>query len=333
RPAWAYEKTFGPGPVRLTLRIDQTELGLAERVRLEEELVIEPGFSAEFPQYLLEDFEGFAVVDLDSGPAPIRERTSVSDARDATLPAASNAPASLDAMPATATDRAPSSQPPTQLRKTLVLEPLRSGDLRIAPLEVYFHRDGEESESSFETEPIRLSVRPIDGVEKLEVSRPRDIFRQTPERERSWMHVWVAAAAGGGLLLIAGTLLYLRRRPRAAPPPPAPHEVAWENLRRLIAMDLVEKGELERFFVFLSGILRQYIEDRFRVRAPELTTEEFFEAAQRAPELAPSRERLSRFLILSDQVKFARYAPPPETVQESFDVVKKFIEETTPHEP
>lgn len=315
-PSWEYEKEFGPGPAKLVLRVGSLAVGLADRVRVEEELVVEPGFEAEFPEYLPDDFEGFAVVDLES------ERSMRGAATEST---------SKDGAPEGSLEGSPPQK--VRRRKRLSLEPLRSGELRIAPLEVYFRRAGEESESSFQTDPVTIAVHPIEGVEKLAVSPPEGIFTRPPDGERtSWTGAWVAAAAGAGVILVA-LLVFLRRRPKREPAPPPPHEVAWENLRRLVAMDLVSKGELERFFVYLSGILRQYIEDRFHVRAPELTTEEFFAAATRAPELAPERDRLRRFLDLSDQVKFARYAPPPETVQESFDVVKGFIEETTPHEP
>ena len=135
-----------------------------------------------------------------------------------------------------------------------------------------------------------------------------------------------------GLGVISGAAVagffFLRRRTKAPPPPPPPDEVAWEALRRLVALDLISKGEIERFYVLLSSILRQYIEGRFGVRAPERTTQEFLEEASRSPELGRHRDRLKEFLELSDMVKFARYEPDPPVIQASFDTVKRFIEET-----
>ena len=110
------------------------------------------------------------------------------------------------------------------------------------------------------------------------------------------------------------------------------HVVDTPNLALVNIYGLVAKGEVERFYVYLSGILRVYIESRFGVRAPELTTEEFFLAATGSPELGPYRGRLKEFLDLCDQVKFARFEPEAGTIQSSFDVVKMFIQETTPHE-
>jgi hypothetical protein len=105
--------------------------------------------------------------------------------------------------------------------------------------------------------------------------------------------------------------------------------VAWDSLRRLVAQNFVERGEIELFFVHLSLILRRYIEGRFRVDAPDRTTEEFLVEASHAPELDRHRDRLRSFLVLSDEVKFARFEPDADGIQDAFDVVKRFVEETT----
>jgi hypothetical protein len=97
-----------------------------------------------------------------------------------------------------------------------------------------------------------------------------------------------------------------------------------------VALDLIEKGEVERFFVLLSAILRGYIENRFRVHAPERTTEEFLAEASANPALEGHRARLGEFLALSDKVKFARYEPEAADIQSAFDVVKRFVAETSP---
>jgi hypothetical protein len=109
-----------------------------------------------------------------------------------------------------------------------------------------------------------------------------------------------------------------------------PHELAYESLRRLVALGLIEKGEVEVFFVHLSAILRQYIENRFQVRAPERTTEEFLVEAAKNPTIEHHRVRLGEFLKLSDQVKFARFRPEAATIQGAFDTLKSFLAETTP---
>ena len=137
---------------------------------------------------------------------------------------------------------------------------------------------------------------------------------------------------GGGALVVAlaAAVILLRRRKVFVPPPTPPHEIAYEALRRLVALQLIEKEEIELFFVHLSKILRDYVENRFEVMAPERTTEEFLVEAASHPALGGHQARLGRFLTLCDQVKFARFQPDDATIQEAFDVVKQFLAETNP---
>ena len=60
-----------------------------------------------------------------------------------------------------------------------------------------------------------------------------------------------------------------------------------------------------------TAILRQYIEARYGLRAPNQATEEFLMAAGQSPVLpVEHRASLRRFLELCDLVKFGRYLAP-----------------------
>jgi len=316
--AWAYEKEFGPGPVRLVLRLDRTEATLADTILVEEELRIEDGFEAELPEYLPEDFEGFAVTDVITPADPSRAAGRDGSAlRRAS--ADEKAPAPGVSIP----------EPPRRLRLSLV--PERSGDLAIAPLAVYFRKKGEEGEEHFLTEEIPVHVKGIDDPAQLVLREARGIHEAPPEPSRPGP---LLIALLGGAVLAAGAAawLVLRKRPVRLAPPVPPHEIAYDALRRLVALDLIEKGEIELFFVHLSRILRDYIEKRFDVHAPERTTQEFLEEAARHPALETHGMRLGEFLDLSDRVKFARFRPEAAAIQGAFDAVKRFLEETTPRE-
>ena len=121
-----------------------------------------------------------------------------------------------------------------------------------------------------------------------------------------------AARACSRLLALVAVLYRLinrRRRVPAVAPRPV-HEVALEALAKLHAARLLEAGRHEEFYVRLSDIVRTYLEARFHLRAPEMTTEEFLQAAQRDPQLTPpQRSLLGTFLSEADLVKFARYVP------------------------
>jgi hypothetical protein len=107
------------------------------------------------------------------------------------------------------------------------------------------------------------------------------------------------------------------------------HELAYARLRALVAEGLVEVGRVKEFYERISAILRHYIEDRFDLRAPERTTEEFLYELGRTEVLAPpDKQMLQEFLTHCDLVKFAKHAPTTEQIQQSFDLVKTFVEKT-----
>ena len=121
-----------------------------------------------------------------------------------------------------------------------------------------------------------------------------------------------------------------RRRVALAPPPPIdPHAQALASLQALADRKLIEKGEAEPFYIELSAIVRHFIERRFGLKAPELTTEEFIREATDSGQLRPAHQDLVRqFLEQSDMVKFARFQPEPADMRAGFEAAERLVNET-----
>ncbi len=112
-----------------------------------------------------------------------------------------------------------------------------------------------------------------------------------------------------------------------------PHEAAYEALEALKAKDLPSHGKIREFYYELSLIARRYIEDRFDIRAPEMTTEEFLFTLKESGALSGAHKNLLKeFLSLCDIVKFAKYGPTLREIDSSFDAARKFVDETRPAE-
>jgi len=108
-------------------------------------------------------------------------------------------------------------------------------------------------------------------------------------------------------------------------------EVAHEELAALKAEDLPAKGEVKEYFFRLSGVVRHYLERRFDLSAPEMTTDEFLLHLKNTDVLnSDQKESLREFLTASDMVKFARYGSNAQEMEKAFDVAKRLVEETTP---
>ena len=134
-----------------------------------------------------------------------------------------------------------------------------------------------------------------------------------------------------GFLLI-GIFLWLRGKARPKPVPAlAPHLAALQALDRIEAMGLDQKDVKEYYFL-VSGILRRYLEDRFGLRAPEQTTEEFLGVVINNHLLQEAQKTLLKsFLEHCDLVKFAKYAPKREEAAWIFKTARDFIDRTKPN--
>ena len=153
---------------------------------------------------------------------------------------------------------------------------------------------------------------------------------EAPPQPWPWW-AWTGLAGGAALLLAAVAWLVVRaRRPHVVPPVyKAAHEIALIDLGRLIAEQLVEQRQYKPFYQRLSNVLRHYIENRFNLRAPERTTEEFLvESRQARCFNAGDLQLLEEFLTHCDMVKFAEFVPDTVRMNESLDTVRAFVERT-----
>jgi hypothetical protein len=144
-----------------------------------------------------------------------------------------------------------------------------------------------------------------------------------------WEWLWWTL---GGLVLVAIIIFAIRywlaKRSKAEiiieiPP----HERARRKLEG--ALELFEQPK--PFCILVSDAVRLYLEERFGLRAPERTTDEFLNELQRSRELTPSqKESLERFLSACDMVKFARYEPGRPDLESLYNSALRLIEETEP---
>lgn len=115
-------------------------------------------------------------------------------------------------------------------------------------------------------------------------------------------------------------------------PDPA-HVIAFRELESLRNKELWQKGELKLYYSELTGILRQYLENRYSVWSLELTTAETLEALAKTGFKKDERyNQLKTVLTNADLVKFAKYLPEPADNEIHFNNSWSFVESTKPLE-
>lgn len=211
------------------------------------------------------------------------------------------------------------------------LEPLAPPRASVGGLLFEFWPDSaaEDAREQLITEAIEIEVTSL--LEELGTDLVIEDIEDVVEIRPGRLIWWIIA--GTVIVLAAAAVLWYRLRPKkdtaiARIFRPA-HEIAYEILRRLAEDKLIEAGRIKEFYERLSDCLRHYIEHRFRLRAPERTTEEFLIELKHTEALAAEyRNDLKRFLEHCDLVKFARYEPSADQITRTLKMVEEFVDKT-----
>jgi hypothetical protein len=202
------------------------------------------------------------------------------------------------------------------------------GAYTIPPAIIKWRRPDEDGFWEIETAPIEIEIKSVlaetaGAVDIMAIKGPVNIGYVFPKKAVTAALVLMA------LFALAGYLL-MRYKDRAPPAPPkSPHVIAYEALRDLKMRELITQGRVKEYYIGLSDIVRHYLEGRFRLRAPEMTTEEFLEEAKRQEELSSDHKGLLRdFMSHCDLVKFAKYGPSDKEIGASFDSAKRLVDQT-----
>lgn len=286
------------GPVSAVVRLSPAEPAIGDPLVLELEVRAEPGVELLMPEFG-EALDRFAVVDF--------SQSEKADDKGGTI----------------STQR-------------YTLQPARSGKQSIPQLLVEFidRRPGRKAapdgEDAYEllTESIDFEVASVLADDAPLEFRPA--IGELGPLERGRANAWMVAVGAVVALLVAAPLGYRAwSRWRARARRSSAYETARSELDALLMAPRPTEAEMDAFFVRLSGVIRRYIEDRFALRSPELTTEEFLDELARSPDLLRSHQKVLRdFLSRADLVKFAHYLPAAGDVEDSLDIARRFLEAT-----
>jgi len=289
------DREYRRGPVNFRVAVSRKEITIAENITLLLQVEAEKGYSAQLPSFG-EKLQDFGIVDYRTFQPELTGDGSVVKSR------------------------------------TYSLEPFLSGEYSIPPMTVEFRSEEDTTAYYVTSDTIRVDVLSLmPGEDDIQDALDLTIRDIAGPREMPGGFPVALVVTGGVILLgIAGVVIYrFRRRKQKEVPPPAAHERALSRLKNLLERDLTGQKRYVEFTVEVSDILRMYIEDRFGIHAPEMTTEEFLHESGRSGLLRPEhRSILEQFLRHSDLVKFANLEPAEEDVQRTFDTCRDFINET-----
>ena len=300
----ALERRTKRGPVEAAVRLEPASPRIGDALVFEIEVVAEPGVELLMPEFG-EALDRFQIVDF----AP-------SDGIDG--------------------------QGRTVALQRYTLDTFRSGIQSVPPILIEFvdRRPGRDpapdGEDAYELLTERLE---FEVASQLEEGAPLELEGALGElgpleqpAPPGWpfaLAALVVAAAAAPFAYRAWQAQRARARRRSA------YEISRAALDGLLYRPRPsDRAQMDAFFVELSGIVRRYLEDRFQLRSPELTTEEFLVVMSGSPDLSRDHQQLLRsFLGRADLVKFAHLVPEASDVDNSIQAARRFLEETRENAP
>jgi hypothetical protein len=135
------------------------------------------------------------------------------------------------------------------------------------------------------------------------------------------------------ILVAVGAILwrlYLKKMAfRKKEPALSPDEIAFRELERIESLGLLEKSKIKEYYYLVSLALRRYLENRFSLKAPEQTTEEFLESIVNSDKLEGRHVNiLKEYLNHCDLVKYAKFDPGKAQARALAGMTRRFIDET-----
>jgi hypothetical protein len=184
-------------------------------------------------------------------------------------------------------------------------------------------------------EVMRVKITPPDTTAKIfDIVKPYRAPLTIGEILPWLMLAGACAALIWGLVILIRKFKKIRKEPDIIINPDPAHIIAFRELEKLKEEQLWQKGEVKQYYSRLTEILRQYLENRYRVFSLEMTTSETLDALIKSGfKKNELYSVLKTILNGADLVKFAKYKPEPSENELHFENSWKFVESTKVIEP
>jgi len=216
------------------------------------------------------------------------------------------------------------------LSQTITITSWDSGFHPVPPFVFYL------ADKKYETKAQLLEVNTVALEAEADIKDIKDIM-EVPFSLWDWILLHKYWFLGGLAVIVLALIIILliKRFRKHAPeekvvvPKEKADVVALRQLKALEAAEFWQKGKVNHYYTELSHILREYLENRFRLSALEKTTDEIEMLLRYHKDLEPKhREQFIELMQLCDMAKFAKQEPLASENKEALHFAYKFIEDT-----
>ncbi len=284
------QETKGDLSVKVSAEVDKSSINIGDKIRYTITVSADKDIDIEFPQFG-ENLAGFAIIDFGSKKKGFWGKKTLS--------------------------------------QWYLLDTYVTGKYTIPASTIRYKSKDAKEWNKIQIKEIQIEVKSI-----LEKEADADDIRDIKSPVNFPVKLGPYIIIGAIVLLIAAGIcvVFLLKKRKASKDKitliPA-HEVAYKRLQKLQNNNLPGQGKVKEYYIRLSDIVRHYLEDRFALKAPEMTTEEFLLMLKDSSTLSyEHKELLKKFLSHCDMVKFAKYGPSYQEIDSSFESAKGLIDQT-----
>jgi len=286
----ASEKQEKNPDIEATAAVDKTSIQIGDKITYAITVKAKKNIEVEFPQILPENLTGFAIKNFGSIAKGLFGKKTI--------------------------------------KQWYLLDTYVSGEHIIPATAVKYRAKGQTDWQDLSVNEVKIEVKSVlnNAPNRADI---RDIRGPKSFANRMWLYVLIILTV---LFIIGAVFSFIfwkkKKEESKAPPIPA-HIIAYEALSALEKKDYIRKGQTETYYIELSDIVRRYLENRFNIRAPEMTTEEFLIKVKEDSSLSLEHKGLLRdFLTNCDLVKFAKYQPAETEASLALTSARKLIDQT-----
>lgn len=216
------------------------------------------------------------------------------------------------------------------VRRIYVLTAWDEGKYNVPKLDVKVNgKDFSTNEIPLEVNTIKVDTAHADSI------RPMHEIADLPYSWEEWSPLfWLSII----VLVLLVVIYYLYSRLRAGKPIIArmkfirrllPHEKALQQIEKIKSEHLNESTDQKEYYTELTDTLRQYLEDRFGIKAKEMTSSEIIYRLEREKEENKAMvDELREVFETADLVKFAKYSVQNNVNDAYLSSVVQFIDST-----
>lgn len=209
-----------------------------------------------------------------------------------------------------------------------------SAVVTLPPIAIRYKTSGNSEEKVVLSNPVTFTVHTVKVDQQAEIKDVKEPLTIPLDWKLISLIVLIVI-----LVLVLVFYLYRRYKKKKAEQPiikkiiriPA-HVRALTALDNLEREQLWQKGRIKEYHSSITGIIRGYFEERFKLPALELTTSEQIQKLSRVPSAKNILIITNEFLNNADLVKFARFQPLPSVNETMMKQAKEIINTTVPKE-